>query len=150
MTLVLGCSPGVGLMGPSTEFLSDTFDNHVAQKPVSDLCHLCHRPKLCGLKQMDHSACLREDREGNMLICTSFLHWSWSARPTREDILWFHFQISLFSSSFAGIPTSLRFFVRLHRDLQIMSQPELKRIFHIVKWQNLFCHETSCTVRSLV
>ena len=150
LTLVLGCSPGVGLMGPSTEFLSDTFDNHVAQKSVSDLCRLCHRPKLCGLKQMDHSACLREDREGNMLICTSFLHWSWSARPTREDILWFHFQISLFSSSFAGIPTSLRFFVRLHRDLQIMSQPELKRIFHIVKWQNLFCQETSSTVRSLV
>ena len=60
LTLVLGCSPGVGLMGPSTEFLSDTFDNHVAQKPVSDLCRLCHRPKLCGLKQMDHSACLEK------------------------------------------------------------------------------------------
>ena len=102
LTLVLGCSPGVGLMGPSTEFLSDTFDNHVAQKPVSDLCHLCHRPKLCGLKQMDHSACLREDREGNMLTCASFLHLSWSARPTREDILWFHFQIRPLSSSFAG------------------------------------------------
>ena len=94
-TLVLGCSPGVGLMGPSTEFLSDTFDNHVAQKPVSDLCHLCHRPKLCGLKWVDHSACLREDREGNMLICASFLHWIWSARPTRENILRFHFQIRL-------------------------------------------------------
>lgn len=76
LTLVLGCSPGVGLMSPSTEFPSDTFDNHVAQKPVSDLCRLCHRPKLCGLEQMDHSACLREDREGKMLICTPFLQWS--------------------------------------------------------------------------
>ena len=122
MTLVLGCSPGVGLMGPSTEFLSDTFDNHVAQKPVSDLCHLCHRPKLFGLKQMDHSACLRE--KGNMLICTSFLHITHSG----EDVLCFHFQIRLFPSSFAGIPTSLRFFVWFPRDLQIMSQSRLKRI----------------------
>ena len=151
LTLVLGCSPGVGLMGPLTEFFSDTFDNHVEQKPVSDLCRLCHRPKLCGLEQMDHSACLREDREGNMLTCASFLHLSWSARPTREDILRFHFQIRLLSSSFFGwSPISLMFFVWFPRDLQIMTQSELKKIFHNVKWQNLFCHETSFAVRSLV
>ena len=140
------CWPGVGLMGPSTEFLSDTFDNHVAQKPVSDLCHLCHRPKLCGLKQMDHSACLEKE------ICWLAHHsYTGVGRQGEQEKTFcgFIFKSDFFRLALLGVfgwsPISLRFFVWFPRDLQIMSQSKLKRIFHIKS-----CHETSSTVRSLV